>query len=103
MQSAAHAAKTLMELMMSALVSNAKLAKIVKKKAEEARTHYHEDRDQDADNISISTVAMQNIILLPKMTLEEHFFVSRLVVFNESFASVKDDGDFYFVARGYLR
>ncbi|XP_038074870.1 uncharacterized protein LOC119742772 [Patiria miniata] len=28
------------------------------------------------------------------MTIKEHFFVSRLVVFNETFASVKEDGDF---------
>ena len=28
------------------------------------------------------------------MALEEHFFVSRLVVFNEAFASVKENGDF---------
>ena len=37
---------------------------------------------------------MQKVILLPKMTLKEQFFVSRLVVFNETFASVKDDGDY---------
>ena len=28
------------------------------------------------------------------MTLKEHFFVSRLTAFNETFASVKEDGDF---------
>ena len=48
-----------------------------------------------------STVDMQKIILLPKTTLKEHFFVSRLVVFNETFASVKEDDDF--VARGYFK
>ena len=37
---------------------------------------------------------MQKIILLPKMTLKEHFFVSRLVVFNDAFALVKEDSDF---------
>ena len=54
-----------------------------KKKADEARTHYCEGRDKDADNTSIFTVDTQKIILLPKMTLKEPFFVSRLVVFNE--------------------
>lgn len=65
-------------------------------KAKAARTHYREDRDgaADAENTSIFTVDMQKVILLPKMTIKEHFFVSRLVVFNETFASVKEDGDF---------
>ena len=63
-----------------------------KKKAEEACTHHCEDQDKDANNTSIFIVDMQ-IIFLPKMTLKEHFFVSRLVVFDEIFASVKD-GDF---------
>ena len=65
-------------------------------KAKAARTHYCEDRDgaADAENTSIFTVDMQKVILLPKMTIKEHFFVSRLVVFNETFASVKEDGDF---------
>ena len=71
------------------------------KKAEEAGTHYSEDRDKDADNTSIFTVDMQKIIFLRKMTPKEHFFVSKLVVFNETIASVKEDNDF--VARGYLR
>ena len=65
-----------------------------KKMAEEARTHYREDRNKDADNTSIFTVDKRKIILLPKMALKEHFFVSRLVVFNETFASVKEDDDF---------
>ena len=46
------------------------------------------------DNTSIFTVDMQKIILLPKMTLKEHFFVNRLVIFNETFASVKKNSDF---------
>ena len=65
-----------------------------KKKAKEARTRYHEDRDKDADNTSIFTVDMQKIILFSKMTLKEHFFVSKLVVFNETFPAVKEDNDF---------
>ena len=64
------------------------------KKTEEARTHYRENHNKKADNTSIFTVDVQKVILLPKMTPKEHFFVSRLVVFNETFASVKEDGDF---------
>ena len=30
---------------------------------------------------------MQRVILLPKLTIKEHVFVSRLVTFNETFAS----------------
>ena len=37
---------------------------------------------------------MQKIILLSKATLKKHFFVSRLVVFNETFASLKKDDGF---------
>ena len=62
-----------------------------KKKAEKARIHYSEDRNKDTDNTSIVTVDTQKIILLLKMTLKKHFFVSRLVVFNETFASVKEE------------
>ena len=46
-----------------------------KKKAEEARTHHRKDRDKDADNTGIYTVLMQKIILLPKMSPKNHFFV----------------------------
>ena len=30
---------------------------------------------------------MQRVIILPKLTTKEHLFVSRLVTFNETFAS----------------
>ena len=36
---------------------------------------------------------MQKIILLPKLTTKEHFFVSRLVVFNVTFASMTGTED----------
>ena len=43
------------------------------KKTEEARIHYRENQDKKTDNTSIFTVDMQKVILLPKMTLKEHF------------------------------
>ena len=33
------------------------------------------------------TADMQRVIVLPKLTTKEHLFVSRLVTFNETFAS----------------
>ena len=59
-----------------------------------ARAYYSQDRDGDMQNTAIYTADMQKVILLPKLTVKEHFFVSRLVVFNETFASVKQDGDY---------
>ena len=100
MQSTAQAAKTLMELMMSTLVSNAKLAEFIRKRLKKLALIIAKTQDKDADNISIFTADMQ-IILLSKMTLKKHFFVSRLIFFNETFASVNEDGDF--LGRGCLR
>ena len=54
-----------------------------------ARTHYQEDQNVDAYNTSIFTADVQKVILFPKLTLKERYFVSRLVVFYETFASVK--------------
>lgn len=59
-----------------------------------ARQHYQDDTTNDDDNTALFTADMQKIILLPKMETKEHFFVSRLVVFNETFASVKQDVDY---------
>ena len=41
----------------------------------------------------VYAVDMQKVIMLPKMNVKEHFFISRLTVFNETFASLtgKDD------------
>jgi len=39
------------------------------------------------------TADMQKVILLPKLTSKEHIFVSRLVVFNETFASLDGHAD----------
>ncbi|CAH1996809.1 unnamed protein product [Acanthoscelides obtectus] len=41
----------------------------------------------------VYAVDMQKVLLLPKMSTKESFFVSRLVVFNETFASLHKDGN----------
>ena len=50
--------------------------------------------NSDNRNQRLFTADMQKVILLPKMTTKEHFFVSRLVVFNETFASMNEEVDF---------
>ena len=57
-----------------------------------AREEYK--KDTELIDKSIFATDMQKIILLPKMTTKEHFFVSRLVVFNQTFASLQEHGDF---------
>ena len=37
---------------------------------------------------------MQRVILLPKLPTKEHFFISRLVVFNETFADLSNSQDY---------
>ena len=46
------------------------------------------------DHVTYWQLASSSFLLLPKLTTKEHFFVSRLVVFNETFASLKGDADF---------
>ena len=64
------------------------------KKYTAARREYQQDANFNLAGQTIFAVDMQKIILLPKLTTKEHFFVSRLVVFNETFASLKGDADF---------
>ena len=45
-----------------------------------------EEYDAVDSDVSQYSVDMQKVILLPKLTTKQHFFVSRLVVFNETFA-----------------
>ena len=59
-----------------------------------ARKAYQDDANSDNRNQSLFTADMQKVILLPKMTTKEHFFVSRLVVFNATFASMNEEVDF---------
>ena len=54
----------------------------------EARKEYQKARDILTTGESIFAVDMQRVILLPKLTTKEHFFISRLVCFNEIFASL---------------
>ena len=64
--------------------------------AKAARMAYKADAQHEniAEDTAVFTADMQKVILLPKMTTKEHFFVSRLVVFNETFASMQNDGDY---------
>ena len=59
-----------------------------------ARKAYQDDANLDNRNHSLFTADLQKVILLPKMTTKEHLFVSRLVVFNETFASMNEEVDF---------
>ena len=64
-------------------------------KAQQAREAYRKDKEenQNPTDTSVFTADMQKVILLPKLTLKEHFFVSRLVIFNETFASLTGEPD----------
>lgn len=65
-----------------------------KKHLERARKARHEYQ-KPADIGKAYAADMQKIILLPKLTVKQHFFVSRLVVFNETFACLNaDEPDF---------
>ena len=60
-------------------------------RARNARKEYQSENER-AD-VDIFTADMQKVILLSKMTTKEHFFISRLVVFNETFANVNGTND----------
>ena len=62
--------------------------------AAEARDEYQRDvAKQWGEGSRCIAVDMQKVIMLPKMNIKEHFFVSRLTVFNETFASLSGDED----------
>ena len=71
-----------------------KNATVHKRRAEAARKEYSDDRAtlQD-DQEEIFTADMQKIVFLPKLKTKMHFFTSRLVVFNETFASLSGGSD----------
>ena len=46
------------------------------------------------DHVTYWQLASSSFLLLSKLTTKEHFFVSRLNVFNETFASLKGDANF---------
>jgi len=58
---------------------------------ERARKSRHEYQKELPDGVSVYAVDMQRVILLPKLSTKESFFVTRLVVFNETFASITPD------------
>lgn len=59
-----------------------------------ARQNYEHDVSKKWDDgHEIYAVDMQKILILPKMTIKNSFFVSRLVVFHETFANLKPAGE----------
>jgi len=69
-------------------------ARLHLERARVSRQEYGKPHQADT---SVFAVDMQKVILLPKMTIKEHFFVSRLVVFNETFASLTSDKPDYVI------
>lgn len=65
-------------------------------RARQSRQEYGKPQPPDSDEHTFA-VDMQKVILLPKMKIKEHFFVSRLVVFNETFASLTSDKPDYVI------
>ena len=62
--------------------------------AKEARKLYMDDKQKNwPGDTKVYAVDMQKVIMLPKMSIKEHFFVSRLTVFNETFASLSEKDD----------
>ena len=58
------------------------------------RAEYAHDKAADIpSSTAIFAVDMQKILLLPVMRGKEYFFVSRLVCFNETFASIRNAND----------
>ena len=66
-------------------------AKIHIDKASEARKLYREDIIRP----NCYSVDMQKVLIIPKLTTKESFFTSRLVCFNETFASGSEGGKDY--------
>ena len=73
--------------------NDCEMAKIHLEKAKKARENYQKDHEYPQDS-AVFAADMQRVILLPKLPSKEHFFVSRLVVFNETFAALSDSPDY---------
>lgn len=66
---------------------------IHKKKYTAARKSYEGDVCKIWDNTTeLFAVDMQKVLIIPKMTTKNSFFVSRLVCFNETFANLRKNG-----------
>lgn len=67
--------------------------KIHKEKYDAARIAYKEDSENEnwGSDTKVYAVDMQKILIIPKMTIKNSCFVSRLVVFNETFSSLNTD------------
>jgi hypothetical protein len=67
-------------------------AKTHLRNAKLARDAYRLDKVHEAGTTKVCA-DMQKVILLPKLKTKEHFFVSRLVTFNETFSSLLETAD----------
>jgi hypothetical protein len=66
--------------------------------AQAMRRQYQCDRDTHAQgDEGRFAVDMQKVLLLPKMRIKEHFFVSRLTLFNETFTDLSGKQDISFL------
>ena len=54
----------------------------------DSRRQYLSCKDDDDNDVESYAVELQKVLLLPKLPNKQHHAVSRLVVFNETFASV---------------
>ena len=55
----------------------------------DARIEY---KKETSPEVTAFVTDMQRVLVLPKLTTKEHLFVSRLVTFNQTFASKESDG-----------
>lgn len=59
-------------------------------KVQDTRQNYKQDKENRDPDTIVYTVDMQKVILLPRMPdVKDSFFLSRLILFNESFVSLK--------------
>ena len=71
---------------------NLEKARLHNEQQKEARQAYNDDAEmyKNSSNISIFAVDMQKVQLIPRMPdIKDSFFCSRMVAFNETFASLQ--------------
>lgn len=76
------------------LVKSSEELKLHKEKSAKALTKYEEDSVRDVEQtLRVFTMDLQKVILIPNMpSIKDSYFVSRLVVFNETFAPLQKKG-----------
>lgn len=76
---------------------NEEKAKKHNEEQRKARKEYNVDSEKynNSDDVQLFAVDMQKVLLIPRMPdVKDSFFCSRLVAFNETFASMKNDAHF---------